>query len=219
MPNLITDPTSVKNLDDLAAKIRNAHAAVGHAARDVLEHALNAGDALLKAKAAVPHGRWLPWLKSECDLSDRHAERYMLLAQNRVTLAANSTRVSDLSLRSALCLLKKPSKLEMSSSAKPPKKTKSATSLDALGWWSTASLEERRHFLDGVGLRSLFEVRPAAWGPGLLLTAIPDDWRRELERRVLGNLEAHAPPKARETIHKLRRPQSLMIEGTATPVT
>jgi hypothetical protein len=47
---------------------------------------------------------------------------------------------------------------------------KRTNSFDALGWWGSASPEERRHFLDGVGL------------PGIL-AAMPPDWRPALEGR------------------------------------
>jgi Protein of unknown function (DUF3102) len=157
------DITSV-DLDTLAAEVRTAHAAVDHAARNVVEHAIAAGIALLKAKAAVPHGGWLTWLKSKCDLSERHAERYMLLARNRSALEANPTRVSDLSLRGVLQLIGPP-KSKTSAPTKPTEKTKPPTSFDALKWWDEATLEQRRHFIDGVGLDPLIAAIPDAWRP------------------------------------------------------
>jgi hypothetical protein len=38
------------------------------------------GKLLIEAKAALPHGKWLPWLR-EIDISPRTAQRYMQLAQ------------------------------------------------------------------------------------------------------------------------------------------
>jgi hypothetical protein len=81
------------DLGALAAAVRAAHLAVNHAARNVIEHASTAGDALHRAKAALPHGRWLPWLKQKCDLSERQAQRYMAIAAARETLTANPLRV------------------------------------------------------------------------------------------------------------------------------
>jgi len=99
-----------------------------------------------------PHGNWLAWLKRECDLSEDKAERYMQIARGRAKLEANSARLRNLSLSNALRVIKK-SEPPGSKSSRPAAKTKKhATSLDALGWWSGASLEERRHFLEGVGV-------------------------------------------------------------------
>jgi Protein of unknown function (DUF3102) len=165
----------VNNLDQLAGAIRDAHVAVGHAARNVLEHAMAAGDALHAAKKQVKHGQWLAWLKRQCDLSDRQAERYMTLAAARQELTANSTRVSDLSLRGALQLLKSPPKPEASAaplkppSKPPPSKPPSSAKLkwsgrhDATAWWMQASLEERQRFVDGIGRKQWLEAIPPSW--------------------------------------------------------
>jgi hypothetical protein len=67
---------SPASLDNLAATVRAAHQAVGLAACNVLEHAMHVGDALSVAKAQVPHGAWLGWLKRQCDLGERQAQRY-----------------------------------------------------------------------------------------------------------------------------------------------
>lgn len=59
------------------------------------------GEALNRAKAMVPHGNWLEWMKCHCPLvTERNAQRYM-------RIAANATRVSDMeatSIRVALQL-------------------------------------------------------------------------------------------------------------------
>jgi hypothetical protein len=36
-------------------------------------------------------------------------------------------------------------------------------SFDALGWWGSASIEERRHFIDSVGSRAVAESIPRSW--------------------------------------------------------
>jgi hypothetical protein len=46
----------------LAAEIKRAHAGVEDAAKTAAERAIEAGAALLEAKALVKHGQWLPWL-------------------------------------------------------------------------------------------------------------------------------------------------------------
>src|SRR5262245_22663359 len=97
----------------------------------MIAFALDAGDALIAAKAAVGHGRWLPWLKKECDLSSRQAERYMTLARGRKTLEAseaNSTCVSNLTLAGALKRLGPPRSPPRSPSSdpKPPSPRKAS---------------------------------------------------------------------------------------------
>jgi hypothetical protein len=64
-------PAGSSSLPDLAARIRHYHAATADSLRCSVENAMHAGDALLEAKAAVPHGRWLPWLAEHCKLSER----------------------------------------------------------------------------------------------------------------------------------------------------
>jgi hypothetical protein len=97
---------AVADLEQLAAAVRTAHAAVEHAAVNLLGHALAAGDALIAAKARLPHGEFGNWIDRNCDLSERTAQRYMVLAGARAQLEANPTRVSDLSLRGALALVR-----------------------------------------------------------------------------------------------------------------
>jgi Protein of unknown function (DUF3102) len=69
-----------KRLPVLAAEIREAHAAVLASARTTGERAVRVGKLLIEAKATVPHGGWIPWLK-EIGLSPRTAQRYMRLAE------------------------------------------------------------------------------------------------------------------------------------------
>ena len=153
----------------------------------MLEHATAAGNALLKAKAALPHGRWLPWLKSKCDLSERMAQNYMVVAQGRDTLT-KTQRVADLSLRGALRLLKPPSPKASGSLAAPSKAAKPATSFDALGWWTNAALDQRRHFLDGIGLNPLLAAMPDTWRPEIM--------RRAAESKTASTIVAVSPPPA-----------------------
>jgi Protein of unknown function (DUF3102) len=126
-------PTAeIDDLDVLAKAVREHLQASANAAQNFLEHTLDAGDALIRAKAQVKHGEWLPWLKL-CDLSADKAERYMQLARHRAEL--NSAGVRNLSLSVALRLIGKP----QSTNSKPKKKTKLATSFNALAWWTNAS--------------------------------------------------------------------------------
>lgn len=68
---------------------KNEHRkATGHATKAV-QHAMNAGDALLRIKGALPHGRFTLFLKENFPQSERTARNYM-------TLAANRHRIADL---------------------------------------------------------------------------------------------------------------------------
>ena len=96
-------PTAeIDDLDALAKAVRErAPAGERERGSKFLQHMLDAGDALIRAKAQVKHGKWLPWLKL-CDLSADKAERYMKLARHRAEL--NSAGVRNLSLSAALRL-------------------------------------------------------------------------------------------------------------------
>jgi hypothetical protein len=92
---------------DLARRVRSEHNAAEAALRTGVRHAMACGDLLLQAKAALGHGRFLPWLK-ESGVPERAAQRYTRLAKHRDRLEAKSVSVSDLSVTEALRLLAKP---------------------------------------------------------------------------------------------------------------
>lgn len=50
--------------------------------RDAVQHALRAGRALVAAKAQLPHGAWMAWLRTNFDRDIGTAARYMRLADN-----------------------------------------------------------------------------------------------------------------------------------------
>jgi hypothetical protein len=190
LPAIIPQP-----LPALAAAVRKAHAGVTLAAANMVGHALTAGDALIAAKAAleadVGYGHWLKWLKSECDLSEDRAERYMRIARGRAILETDSARVRNLSLAAALRLLPSSDKPTKGSKSQPEseKPTKAATSFDAaLAWWSAASLEERRRFIDGVGSRPLAAAIPPDWSTMLMPIGTTD--RIASLHKKIANLEA-----------------------------
>lgn len=69
-------------LPALAADIRVAHAGVLAARKSRTQRAIEAGRALIEAKALVQHGLWLSWLRQHCDLSERVAQLYMRAARH-----------------------------------------------------------------------------------------------------------------------------------------
>ncbi len=96
-------------LDLLRNRLIAEHAAVADALTTALNHAMNAGDVLIEAKAQLDHGGWLPWLDS-CGISVRLAQRYVRLARHRSTIEANATSQTHLSVSGALALLANPKK-------------------------------------------------------------------------------------------------------------
>lgn len=97
------------SLDHLAIRINDSHRMCEASVRAGLDHAIKCGQALIKAKRRVGHGRWLDWLEASCPgLSPRQAQGYMRLARNLPALEANTKPVSHLGVRETLALLAEP---------------------------------------------------------------------------------------------------------------
>ena len=172
--NIITETQNVKpECESLTAQIQAAHQAICSAGRNMLREAFTAGAALFKLKKLIPRGESSHYLRRHCDLSERTARIYMQFAEHRDLIEAKVQHAADLSLRGALRLIGNKSPQTARSSPKVQK-----TALSTLSW-SEASIDERRHFVDGIGLVSL-------------LAAIPPTWHAEIERRVLGQRKAKA---------------------------
>jgi hypothetical protein len=93
-------------LSDLATRIREAHERCHASMTQGLQHALEAGQLLIQAKDQIPHGEWLTWLQTHCDIGERQSQNYMRLARDLPRLnPANTQRVADLSVRQALTLV------------------------------------------------------------------------------------------------------------------
>ena len=100
-------------LTGLARRINAEHEATRASIQKGLEHALNAGELLEEAKAIIPHGHWLPWLKDNCSFSERTAQLYMKVARERERLGAESASLADLTLEGAAQHLAKPKSLAL----------------------------------------------------------------------------------------------------------
>lgn len=83
---------------ELAIRANEAHARVRMAGEAMVTYAIEAGDALIAAKAKVRHGEWLPWLEANFDGSRWTASGYMRLASN----GERVPHLEDLPLRKAL---------------------------------------------------------------------------------------------------------------------
>lgn len=89
-----------RSLADLGARINEAHhLAIQHAGK-AIEHAIACGQMLLEAKAKLPHGQWLPWLRQNVCFGERSAQGYMRVAQRLPRQIRNG--VADMSVRGVL---------------------------------------------------------------------------------------------------------------------
>jgi hypothetical protein len=98
-------PDAAADDDELTEIAENIRAEVGVAnaeLRSSTGHAMRVGGLLVRAKTMVAHGRWLSWLKNNCSLNERSAQRFMSLYRK---YGSNPACVSDLSLRAVLRLL------------------------------------------------------------------------------------------------------------------
>jgi hypothetical protein len=48
--------------------------------RRTAEDVITIGQALIRQKAALPHGSFLPWIEAEFEMTDRTARRFMSVA-------------------------------------------------------------------------------------------------------------------------------------------
>lgn len=85
------DREHIKQLFDRA---NGAHGLAVKAARDLCQHMLDAGAALLEAKALCPKGMWQEWLAAHFKASARTAQRYMHLAKLVPPIGEKTTSVS-----------------------------------------------------------------------------------------------------------------------------
>jgi len=93
------------DLQSIAVDIRLEHDLCRKSIAEGLQHAINAGELLLRAKELCPHGTWGAWLRDNCNVSERTAQTYMRVARGLPVLEAKAQRVADLSLRDAVEIL------------------------------------------------------------------------------------------------------------------
>jgi hypothetical protein len=71
------------SLADLGKKIKSDHEALANSIASIVPRAISIGEDLNKAKALVGHGSFLKWVKLNCAMSNKNAERYMKLATGK----------------------------------------------------------------------------------------------------------------------------------------
>jgi hypothetical protein len=142
-----------------------------------IEHALDAGDLLDKAKKETGHGRFRGWVEAHCKMGYSTARLYRQLARNRAAIEAEVSLRSGLGLRDALRIAngKSEDKLLTVSNLSPAAPAaakivadalaplKRITHLDLLEMWKRAPAEVRTRFIDSVGVRDLVAHAPSTW--------------------------------------------------------
>jgi hypothetical protein len=167
-------------LKDLAKQIHAEHLAVAVAVAKGLDHAMAAGDLLIKVRRSeqLKHGEWEFWVKQNCGIAIETARLYIRLADNRAEIEANRQRVTGLSVRAAAKLIAgppKPNPTHVSHLPAPPKADRqppiNGKGAGAQLWqlWERAPKEERQRFFDQIGLSSILKNIPDHWGRAVQL--------------------------------------------------
>lgn len=113
-------------LADLAARVNAEHLQVCGAASTMLEHALEAGRALIEAKKLCLEGAWEAWITAHAEFSLRTAQLYMQLAAKWPKMRGEAQRVAPLSFREAVRMLRKLSAGEESATSQKPSRQRAA---------------------------------------------------------------------------------------------
>lgn len=110
---MVTEETTIVPsgpVKDFATRINAEHEVAVSAALDAVAHALEAGRLLSEAKATLPHGAFVDWIRNNCAFSVRTAQAYMRLG--RRLPGENAQRVAHLTLRKAFQLVAAPKQLQ-----------------------------------------------------------------------------------------------------------
>src|SRR5262245_12268078 len=106
-------PTAIDSTDrtpdplaQAAHRANSEHALAMRSLLGAIEHAREAGQALIDAKLIVGHRRWLPWLKANFNGSPRTAQNYMRVGKHWEEIAEKRNSASHLSMRAALTCIR-----------------------------------------------------------------------------------------------------------------
>lgn len=81
----------------LAMLINDKHREVVTLGRTAKEIAAEIGEELIKVKQKLAHGQFIPWVYGNCLFTDRHARRYMAVAEAKRTRMSDFTRCDSIS--------------------------------------------------------------------------------------------------------------------------
>lgn len=152
------------SLASLVVDIRIHHEAVERAIESKLEHSIEAGKALIDAKAVIKPtgGSWLKWLALNFQFTTRTAENYMKLATN-VDKIRNSD--SNPNIRTALKLLATRDNVRL----KPPR-TISDSHKDAVSAANTGRIKAKRRSPNSKPVKQNFIPNIPGYLEEMLLT-------------------------------------------------
>jgi hypothetical protein len=196
-----SSPTASQDLPDpIDRACREINAFIDklvHAGEKIVQYKCSIGRHIAAIKKARPDD-WEDIVWAKCNLRRSSAYAYIRIADGTETpeeqRAKNRERVvRHRALRNAQAAGSSwPKQLPASKPA-----AKSVTSFDVIGWWTGTSLDDRRHFIDSIGLAAVLEAMPLAWAP-------------ILERRVLGQVKQR---RRREEAEAATPMKSVAIAG------
>jgi hypothetical protein len=154
---------NAEEIAEAAREIERLHRGFMAHLAGTIDHAMVVGDALIKAKPLVGHGRWGRWLCENTSVSESECQRYMQLARNREVIEAKAAHVRDLTIGAALKLIAKPRE-----ESTPPPATQSPISVTrsekklrvVSEAWHELEPPERQQFLERVAVEA--RLTPAA---------------------------------------------------------
>jgi len=95
-------------LDELAERVREAHAATQTIVANALAAIFAAGEALIAARARIAEGGWQHCLRTCCSIPLSTAKLYVQITEHRAEIEAALKKDPCLSLRAARLLIAKP---------------------------------------------------------------------------------------------------------------
>src|SRR5262249_27204266 len=88
-------------LEELAERVREAHAATQNIVANALAAIFIAGEALIAARSRVAKGKWQRWLRDCCSLPLSTGKLYVQITEHRAEIEAALKKDPCLSLRAA----------------------------------------------------------------------------------------------------------------------
>jgi hypothetical protein len=153
------DPSAL-TLNTLKEAARAEHLAIVNADLDSLGRAMTAGEVLLQiiSRKLIGHGQKKALFEETCG-SPRVAQMYIQLAKGRALIEANAKRVSHLSIREALKLLRQHDRealrlLQQQNGTEPPPEKKKKAAIAIKNWLMMDSTEQTK-LLDDIGRERL----------------------------------------------------------------
>jgi hypothetical protein len=173
-------------LDELAARIRDAHKAVLAAVANALAAALDAGDAVLELQRELQSRGigWQAWFREWGHLPLSTAKLYARLAAHRDEIEAERARLPELSLRAACRLIGKPQPAPEVSQDEPPAEPKPIEAPEPAATSAARIVIRAISKMTDAELTAVLAALPF----DRFLRCMPSEWRPKLELQAGGQL-------------------------------